>query len=122
VGPRGIGKTHLISLVYHRLRAMDDLRDRLCTAWLREEEWGVTSFLDLLLSLLRALRSEYEDASLAEQVETLYQLPPDAAERAAACLLRSFVGDRTLLIIGENLDTMFAQFGDEGQKRLRAYL
>ena len=44
IGPRGMGKTHFVSLVYHRVCKMDDLRSGLLIAWLREEEWGVTSF------------------------------------------------------------------------------
>ncbi len=79
VGPRGIGKTHLVSLIYHRVREMEDLRDKLLIAWLREEEWGVASFLDLLLRIFRALQSEYEDAALAERVEALYELPAYSA-------------------------------------------
>src|SRR6266540_5308985 len=59
IGPRGIGKTHLISLIYYRIQAMDDLRDRLLIAWLREHEWGVTSILDLLSRIVRALLGEY---------------------------------------------------------------
>jgi tetratricopeptide (TPR) repeat protein len=122
IGPRGIGKTHLISLIYHRLRAIDDLHDRLLIAWLREEEWGVTSFLDLLLRIFRALRAEHDDAALAERMESLYKLPPDAAERVGGGLLKEFVGNRTLLVLVENLDELFKGLDDEGQKRLRAYL
>jgi len=76
IGPRGIGKTHLIALLYHRLAAMADLRDHLCIAWLREDEWGVTSFLELLLRIFTALSEEYKDNALAEQVTALYDLPP----------------------------------------------
>jgi tetratricopeptide (TPR) repeat protein len=124
IGPRGIGKTHLIALVYHRVREMEDLCDRLIIAWLREEEWGVTSFLDLLMRIFRALleEEEYYDAALAERVESMYELPSDAAERAASQLLREFAADRTLLILVENLEDLFNGLDDEGQKRLRAYL
>jgi hypothetical protein len=122
IGPRGIGKTHLIALIYHRIRAMDDLRDCLIIAWLREEEWGVTSFLDLLLRIFRALLAEHNDPALAERIETLYDMSPSAAERAGGELLREFIGNRTLLVLVENLDGMFEGLGEEGQKRLRAYL
>jgi len=122
IGPRGIGKTHLISLVYYRICQMDDMSDRLLIAWLREEEWGIMSFLDLLLRILRALQEEYIDTQLAHQVESLYELPSDAAERAAATLLKQAIGNRTLLLLVENLDEVFAGLGDEGQKQLRAYL
>ena len=79
IGPRGIGKTHLVSLIYYRLRDIDDLQDRLLIAWLREEEWGVASFLDLLLAILHAL-SNGQDTTLAREIEMIYQLPVDAAE------------------------------------------
>ena len=44
VGPRGMGKTHLVALIYHRIKAMLDLTDALRIAWMQEEEWGVDSF------------------------------------------------------------------------------
>ncbi|MCH8294524.1 MarR family transcriptional regulator, partial [Candidatus Poribacteria bacterium] len=122
IGPRGIGKTHIVALVYHRIVAMEDLRDRLRIAWLREEEWGVTSFLDLLLRIFNALIEEYKDDDLAEHLESLYNLPADAAERTGATILKEYVGGRTLLLLAENLDDLFNGLGDIGQKQLRAYL
>jgi len=122
IGPRGIGKTHLIALLYHRLAAMADLRDHLCIAWLCEDEWGVTSFLELLLRIFTALSEEYKDNALAEQVTALYDLPPQEAQRQAETLLREYCGTRTLLLLMENLDELFNEFGDTGQRQLRAYL
>ncbi|GET43136.1 TPR repeat-containing protein [Microseira wollei NIES-4236] len=124
VGMRGMGKTHLIALIYHRIAKMDDLRDKLLIAWLREEEWGVSSFLDLLLRIFRALETEYPQeykAKLYQQVEALY-LSPDEAEEKAAELLREFVGKRTLLLLMENLDDLFNGLGKSGQKKLRDYI
>ncbi|NMG06614.1 tetratricopeptide repeat protein [Brasilonema sp. UFV-L1] len=125
LGMRGIGKTHMITLMYHRVSKMKDLQDKLVIAWLREEEWGVTSFLDLLLRIFRALQKEYPaeyDAKLNQEVEALYQLSPQEAEHQAAALLREFVGKRTLLLLMENLDDVFNGLGDIGQKQLRAYI
>ena len=61
VGPRGSGKTHFLALAYHRL--MDridavDTRDSVAVATLNEEEWGVASFLDLVVRILRALADQ----------------------------------------------------------------
>jgi tetratricopeptide (TPR) repeat protein len=127
IGPRGIGKTHLVALTYYRVRKLDDLRGRLLIAWLREEEWGVTSFRDLLIRIFRALlaedyNTELDKTSLQERIELLFSLQPKAAERAGAALLKEYVGNRTLLILVENLDDMFKGLADEGQKRLRSYL
>ena len=123
VGPRGIGKTHLVALVYHRIRALPEIQDALRVAWLHEEEWGIDSFLDLLLRILRSLHEEYRDTDLVAQVEAIYAT--ESAEEArvqAADLLRTFVGERTLLVLMENLDDVFKGLGDEGQKQFRAYL
>lgn len=122
IGPRGIGKTHLVSLIYYRVSATEELRNRLRIAWMREEEWGITSLLDLLMRIFRALVAEYEDAALNERVEALYTLPTGHIETAAGKLLKEYVGDRTLLVLIENLDDIFQGLGDEGQKRLRAYI
>jgi len=123
IGPRGIGKTHLVSLIYHRVRQSDAVvGGQLLIAWLREEEWGVMSFLDLLLRIHRALVAEYKDEELGRRIEELFEMSADEAERSAAALLKDYVGSRTLLIIIENLDDLFGGLDDEGQKRLRSYL
>ena len=125
IGPRGIGKTHLVSLIYHRVAKMEDLRDKLLIAWLQEEEWGIASFLDLLRGIFRAIAKEHEPeykAQLHDDVEKLYDLSPKQAEFKAAELLRDFVGKRVLLLIVENLEDVFSGLGDFGQKQLRAYI
>jgi tetratricopeptide (TPR) repeat protein len=122
VGPRGIGKTHLVSLVYHRVSAMEDLQERMRIAWLREEEWGIASFLDLLLRILAALDAEYPDAGVAPRLSAVFALEGDGAEAAALSLLGDVLGGRTLLLVVENLDEVFAGLGEPGQQRLRAYL
>jgi tetratricopeptide (TPR) repeat protein len=122
-GPPGIGKTHLISLMYYRLRGMEDLRSRLCLAWLREEESEITHFLDLLLSIVQALATECEiEPGLAGQIHSLYSLLPDEAESAAENVLRSLVGERMLLVLVEGLDDLFNRLGKQGQGRLERYL
>jgi tetratricopeptide (TPR) repeat protein len=125
IGPRGIGKTHLVSLIYHRVAKMDDLQDKLLIAWLREEEWGIASFLDFLRGIFRAIAKEYPEvyqAQLHDDVEKLYDLSLEQAEFKAAELLRDFVGKRVLLLIVENLEEVFSDLGDFGQKQLRAYI
>ena len=125
IGPRGIGKTHLVSLIYHRVVKMEDLQDKLLIAWLREEEWGIASFLDLLRGIFRAIaqedRAAYQ-AQLHDEVEKLYELSLEQAEYQAAKLLTEFIGNRVLLLIVENLEDVFSGLGEFGQKQLRAYI
>jgi DNA-binding transcriptional ArsR family regulator len=120
IGARGMGKTHLVSLVYHRVQAMADLQERILIAWLREEEWGITSFLKLLLRILRAI--DPSDPDIQQRVEALYELSSADAEQAAMSLLVEIIGDRTLLLITENLDDLFKGLGEQGQQQLRAFL
>jgi DNA-binding transcriptional ArsR family regulator len=120
IGPRGMGKTHLVSLLYHRIQAMPELQEQLLIAWLREEEWGVTTFLDLLLRILRVLAEE--NPEVAAPMEELYELEAAEAEWAAVKLLNEIIGKRTLLLIAENLDDLFGGLGEQGQQGLRAFL
>lgn len=116
VGPRGIGKTHLISLVNHRLQNAIELQDRMITVWLKEEEWGVSSFLDLLLRILRNLAETRQTDLKPETVESLYDIEPKEAESSAARLLKKVVGDNTLVLLAENLDEIFKGLGESGQQ------
>jgi tetratricopeptide (TPR) repeat protein len=122
VGPRGIGKSHLVALVYHRLLKMEDLGEAMVIAWLHEEEWGVTSFCDLLIRVLRAL-AQTGRGELNAHIESLLALDDDEeAEGKAGGVLSSFVGARTLIVVMENLDDIFDGMGQSGRNRLEAYL
>jgi tetratricopeptide (TPR) repeat protein len=111
VGPRGIGKSHLVSLIYHRLLNKPELTDKLAIAYLREDEWGVTSFLDLLIRILREFKVPTRE---------LQPLTTEAAEERAWSVLRESVEGKTLLLILENLETVLRSLGEEGQRKWRA--
>ncbi len=117
VGPRGIGKTHLISLVYHRLRSMNAIEDRIVIAWMREEEWGIAGFRDLLIRILRALLAEDEG-----RLAAIFALSPEEAETAAAKLIGEIVGSRTLVILIENLDDLVRKLGGPGEMKFYNFL
>lgn len=128
IGMRGMGKTHLVALIYYRLLAEFDrhptLKDKLAIAWLREEEWGVDSWLDLVSRILRALAvAEPQSKSLLEELRRISI--EDSIDRAAANatrLLKEAIGNRTLLLIMENLDDLFKGLGEAGQQQFRSFL
>jgi tetratricopeptide (TPR) repeat protein len=123
VGPRGIGKTHLISMIYYQLQSVEALKDHILIAWLREEEWGVTCFRDLLLRILRALPSQGDDDQAAERrLAPVYALQPKEAEVAASNLIKDLVGGRTLVILTENLDDLIQKLGSVGEMQLYRFL
>jgi DNA-binding transcriptional ArsR family regulator len=122
IGPRGIGKTHLISMIYHRVSANEVFQDKLKIAWLREEEWGVATFLDLLVRILNSLIEEYKDPNLEEKIKDLYSVSMEQAEQLAGHILRQYCQDKTLLLLMENLDEIFKGLDESGQQAFRAYL
>ena len=124
VGPRGSGKTHLLALAYHRLMASFDEKDAgdsVAIALLKEEEWGVTSYLDLIVRILRALAEEAPqlDGEITDVYDRFSKDPVDA-EAFAVRLLRRQTEGKTLLLFCENLVDLFHGLGDEGQRRWRA--
>ena len=122
IGPRGIGKTHLISMIYHRVSANETFKDKLKIAWLREEEWGVATFLDLLVRILNSLIEEYKDANLEEKIKDLYSVSMEQAEQLAGHILKQYCQAQTLLLLMENLDEIFKGLDESGQQAFRAYL
>jgi tetratricopeptide (TPR) repeat protein len=134
IGARGMGKTHLVSIVYNRIQQREDLRDRVIIGWLREEEWGISSWLDLVVRIFRSIGEEYPNGeiglfaerSLGEiamnNISTLQSHAPTEAEVLAESLLADLVGKKTLFLIIENLDDVFNGMGTNGQQRLRSFL
>lgn len=123
VGPRGSGKTHLLALAYHRLMALLDAggtRNDVAIALLKEEEWGVASYLDLVVRILTALAENATELN-AEIARIYGRFSKDAeeAEAFAVGLLRQHCEGKTLLLLCENLMDLFQGLGDEGQKRWR---
>ncbi|WP_160315333.1 tetratricopeptide repeat protein, partial [Limnoraphis robusta] len=123
-GSRGIGKTHLVSLIYHRIREREELQKQLFIAWLSEEEWSITSFLDFLICIFNTLQVESTktDQPCPPSIESLYEISVDAMEKEASVILKEFIGDRTLLLIVENLDEVLNGLDSEGQKQLRGFI
>lgn len=122
VGPRGIGKTHLISLIHHQISQNPAVHSKALIAWMREEEWGVTSFMELVLRILRTLDQTYPELGIDTQTQALYELSMAQAEEQATHILLQTLGNKTLVILLENLDDLFDQLKPTSQKQLRALI
>ena len=107
VGPRGMGKSHLLSLIQHRLVG---------------EEEHVSSSVGLLVRLLGALPADSTEEEPAELVASLQETARSDQERAAVALIESCVGDRAIVSLLENLDDVLASIRSQGQQRLRKVL
>lgn len=122
-GPRGIGKTHLVSLVYYRVKEDESLHAKLRIAWLQEDPYAVSSYARLLRAILSQLDLDYSLPGWKERLTGIENLDDtNQIERALEHTLLDYLGERVLLLLAENLDEIFAGLGDDGQKKLRAFL
>lgn len=132
IGPRGIGKTHLVCLLHHyvggRLEPMTELPGVAggwtCVLFVEEEYPTGDTLANFLLSLFRKLTE-------TEREEESWKLPSSIekqSDRAVidCCLER--IGKyaagkkRKLLVVIDNIQKVLSQFPLEDQHRLRAFL
>ena len=110
VGPRGAGKTHLVSLAYHRINERREAGARLQVAWLPEDAWTIVSYRHLLTAIAERLEPALEG-----------ELPRLAPELEGLLAAKAAVGGPIVVLV-ENLDRILHALGDEGQQRLRHLL
>lgn len=121
VGPRGIGKTHLVTLIHHRLAAQADLSDRLRFAWLNEDETS-TSFLKLLVRIHRDLAIRYPGEFAADILRKAIREEPETAQKQLGEALIQGLAGRTLVVLIENLDGLFERLSEVEQRTWRAFV
>lgn len=115
VGPRGMGKTHLLLVLHYTVKG-DYKQDKdLARSWVsiktHEEEYSITTLPDLLLRILEELKEE----GISGEIEGLRERSDEEIVELALGFLRKFrrkTGKRILLLI-EDLSTIFKQIGDK---------
>ncbi len=126
LGPRGMGKTHLVSLIYHRIRegkkGAEGLDEHLRIAWLREEERGIATFFHLLRRIIVVLAATYKDPELEKRLADLKGNSPQDTQVLAERLLVEWLDGKTLLLLVENFEDMLHRMGKQGQQAFRAFL
>ena len=111
VGPRGAGKTHLISLVYHRSKNLADTsKDKqLRIAWLPEDPWTLVSYGRLLTAILERVAPDLSAQKIDES-------------ELDASIRHTSRKDGPILVLAENFDQILDALGDTGQQKLRNLL
>ncbi|MBF0592550.1 MAG: helix-turn-helix domain-containing protein [Nitrospirae bacterium] len=131
IGPRGMGKSHLLALLYHEIKTAPRLRNLWVPILFPEELMSVYTIADFLERTLRELVSELETTNpeiageLKGRIGEIKGLKAgDRADYGFALL--TWVHDSTgrfILLLTENLQQLLGKrFSDIDQKKLRAYL
>ncbi len=124
IGPRGSGKTHVLKVLYNRIFKQPELSKKIEIAYLVEDEYGVATFLDFIVRILRSFVRWYPERteSLVEEIEKLKKVPKQDQEKIAAKILLNQIKGKTLIIIVENIGNVFHEkkgFGKKGQQKFR---
>jgi DNA-binding CsgD family transcriptional regulator len=101
VGPRGIGKSHLIALLNHRV-TNSEVAENISVHMLPEDLYGITRFADLV------------DAILNRDPQ------PRKSNAEAETELRAIAASEPMLILLENLDSVLHTIGPDGVHHLRS--
>jgi DNA-binding transcriptional ArsR family regulator len=118
VGPRGVGKSHLLGLVEARIRGSADLHGRVVVVSLAEE-FHPSSLLHLLAKLLEELPEDPTLPPVAAQLRAVRDRESSEATEMVVTMIRARLAGRSLLLMLENLDAIFRDLGRKAQARLR---
>jgi tetratricopeptide (TPR) repeat protein len=121
VGPRGSGKTHMVTLAVWELQQNPILSDTMRIAWLGEDDI-FSGLIHLAFAIAKSLADEYPNEFPADFKSKVRGLPNDDAALAVLNSVIKNLQHRHLLLITENLDQTFNSLGEMGQKKLRAFL
>lgn len=120
IGPRGIGKTHLLSLVANRVRA-EAAPGGITLAWLEEDPWGIGSYEKFLAAIVAGIAEERSDLELQARADELHATREGSGRLGEEALREAVAGSRLVLLV-ENLDDVFRRIGENGQERFRAFV
>jgi len=112
VGPRGIGKSHLMALLYHRIR--DDLSARIIPVKLAEEEYSIFRASDFFLRILDEMRISIADVVALEEDRMVRDVAVDMLKQIAS------TEGKQIVIFVENMHELFNQMDKQEIQALRS--
>ena len=113
IGPRGIGKTHLLSCIENTVESDEAMSASVVVARFPEESNQTLTFADFLIGLCRILKDVLEDEPLWTQLFAMVETEEDDARVAdtivPAIRKQNRLRKRTLLVMLENLGEIFTR-------------
>jgi len=122
IGPRGIGKTHVLCLIAHRIQIQPKLDKKLTPIIFAEEFYGITRVSDLLVDALRILSEETGDNDITQVYQNVrYDDDNDRVTDLSLDSLRRFhkSSGKGILFMIENINRILErQIKDKSQIHL----
>jgi len=124
IAPRGGGKTHMIQVLYNRLKKNKSISNKILIAYMVEDETGIANFLDFLLRILESFirYKEVTRGNLKEAIFEISNISTQHQEAAIKNLLLDYIGNKTLIVLIENLNIVFEGMKPAGQTKLRDFM
>ncbi|MEW6669962.1 MAG: tetratricopeptide repeat protein, partial [Thermodesulfobacteriota bacterium] len=127
IGPRGIGKTHLLSLVQNAVESGEPLAGLYTVIRFPEENNRILSFADILLEIVRGLAEAEADGEWKTAHSSFSAMEKDQEIiDGVVPRLKHYQKQtgKTLLLLMENLDSLFSEQmkNEQDIHRFRAFL
>jgi len=124
VGPRGIGKTHILLLIYYAIQEDKYLKKYWIPVKFSEEEYSINRISDFFLRILEELLNEEYSESLDALLKKLKTSSEQEIVDSSIDFLMNLKKKKgSILLFIENLNLVFQQIGDEAELgRLREIL
>lgn len=127
IGQRGMGKTHLLRVLFHKIQ--DYINEKkIVVAYFAEEEYGVANYFDFLMRIVNALLKWKTEKSvfLEEKIQGLQTFPvkyiDKIRENYIEKVIEDYLDSRPLLILAENFSDILKSINVKEQAKLRSWL
>ena len=123
IGQRGIGKTHLLLLLYYAVKEDPGLSQKWIPVRFNEEEYSISSIGDFLLRIVEEISKDTGDSEAKAILDEAGSMSADAlTDRALSYLHKLRDSGRQILLLIDNFDRILDQLGEIDTARLRDVL
>lgn len=126
VGPRGIGKSHILMCLYYTVR---ETGGGFAEKWVpvkfsEEEYYSITCLSDFFFKIVDYMRQETGEETFAQFADKMKNKPPETVVDSAVEALKNFEREKgkQILLLPENMHRIFAQLPERELERLRGIM
>jgi lipopolysaccharide biosynthesis regulator YciM/DNA-binding MarR family transcriptional regulator len=122
-GPRGFGKTNLVTVLHDLIKNNTEYADKIRVAWLPEDAAGYATWNDWLDKIGARLAENYKDTPEFIYVKGFLDgtVRKESGKKRTAAMeeaVRLFLGKRMLFLIQENIEKLLEGLGKDAEQML----